>query len=109
MYVYILIIYPKLHIKAPSVPSWSGMETRDFVRKVTIVRHQSRPIRSSSMSSAVFSGAWCMCFLSFQHIQDMWHVAPVEIDAKYIAVNSSCILFKFRSDMLHINSRITKM
>ena len=40
---------------------------------------------------------------------DVAHVAPAMIDAKYIAVNCSCILLKFRSDMSHINSKITVM
>ena len=37
------------------------------------------------------------------------YVAHAKIDAKYIAANCSCILLKFRSNMSHINSRITGM
>ena len=36
-------------------------------------------------------------------------VAPAKIDANYIAVNCSCILPKFRSNMSHTSSRITYM
>ena len=31
-YVYIHVIYPKLHLRLPSDLGWSGVETRDFVR-----------------------------------------------------------------------------
>ena len=39
---------------------------------------------------------------------DVAHIALAKIDAKYIAVNCSCILLKFKSDMSHINSRIQR-
>ena len=34
-------------------------------------------------------------------------VALAKVDAKYIAVNCSCFLPKFKSNMSHISSRIT--
>ena len=40
---------------------------------------------------------------------DVAHVALAKVDANYIAVNCSCILPKFRSNMSHISSRITDM
>ena len=40
---------------------------------------------------------------------DVAHVALAKVDANYIAVNCSCILPKFRSNMSHIRSRITDM
>ena len=38
---------------------------------------------------------------------DVAHVALAKVNANYIAVNCSCILPKFRSNMSHISSRIT--
>ena len=45
---------------------------------------------------------------NYPHI-DVAHVALAKADANYIAVNCSCILPKFRSNMSHISSRITDM
>ena len=39
---------------------------------------------------------------------DVAHVALAKVDANYIAVNCSCILPKFRSNISHISSRITE-
>ena len=40
---------------------------------------------------------------------DVAYVAHAKIDERYIAANCTCILLKLRSDMSHINSRITGM
>ena len=40
---------------------------------------------------------------------DVAHVTHAKIDARYIAGNCSYISVKLRSDMIHINSRITGM
>ena len=92
MYVYIQVIYPKLHLRLPSFLGLAGVETQDFVIARAICR---------------FSCASRTCFCDYQQLQgglrmrlpgtnssqlDVAHVALAKIDANYSAVNCSCIL-----------------